>query len=132
GVAGPTSLEQQHLVAWVCRQPVRDGRPGRTGADNNVVVGLHVPLPALSLDAFYSGTMPRGDQARQCLPPTYASSSLRSCSGVRSAVPAEMYAPVPGNDRNGARLCGNGTRLRCPGGFRVERYCFRILKLGGF
>src|SRR5580658_9157377 len=36
------------------------------------------------------------------------------------------------NGRCGARLCGNGTRLRCPGGFRVERYCFRILKLGGF
>ena len=32
----------------------------------------------------------------------------------------------------GARLCGNGTRLRGPGGFRVDRYCFRILKLGGF
>jgi hypothetical protein len=29
-----------------------------------------VLLPALILDAFYSGTMPRGDQARQCLPPT--------------------------------------------------------------
>ena len=87
GVAGPTGLEQQHLVARVCRQPVRDGRTGRTGADNNVIVGLHVLLPALSLDAFYSGTMPRGDQARQCLPPTNASSSLRCCSGVRSAVP---------------------------------------------
>ena len=52
GVAGPTGLEQQHLVARVCRQPVRDGRTGRTGADNNVIVGLHVLLPALSLDAF--------------------------------------------------------------------------------
>src|SRR3954468_8589048 len=31
-----------------------------------------------------------------------------------------------------ARLCGNGTRLRGPGGFRADRYCFRILKLGGF
>jgi hypothetical protein len=29
-----------------------------------------VLLPALILDAFYSGTMPRDDQARQCLPPT--------------------------------------------------------------
>src|ERR1700752_367952 len=63
-MTGPTGLEQQHLVARVCRQPVRDGRTGRTGADNNVIVGLHVLLPALSLDAFYSGTMPRGDQAR--------------------------------------------------------------------
>ena len=42
-------LEQQHLVARVCRQPVRDGRTGRTGAYNNVIVGLHVLWPALSL-----------------------------------------------------------------------------------
>src|SRR5205807_5651192 len=28
------------------------------------------------------------------------------------------------------RLCGNGTRLRCPDGFHVHRSCFRILKLG--
>src|SRR5436190_6855888 len=27
-------------------------------------------------------------------------------------------------------MCGNGTRLRYQGGFRVVRYCFRILKLG--
>src|SRR5207302_5403128 len=39
--------------------------------------------------------------------PTNASSSLRSCSGVRSAVPGEMYAPVPGNDRNGAIVLKN-------------------------
>ena len=39
--------------------------------------------------------------------PTNASSSLRSCSGVRSAVPAEMYAPGPGNDRNGAIVLKN-------------------------
>ena len=52
-MARPTGLEQQHLVARVCRQPVRDGRTGRTGADNNVIVGLHVLLPALSIAAFY-------------------------------------------------------------------------------
>src|SRR5712692_3294392 len=51
GMAGPTRLEQQYLVARVCRQPVRDGRTGRTGADNDVIVGLHVLLLALSLDA---------------------------------------------------------------------------------
>src|SRR5436853_2193137 len=28
-------------------------------------------------------------------------------------------------------MCENGTRLRCRGGFRVERYCFRILKAWG-
>src|SRR5216684_4796722 len=49
GMAGPTGLDQQHRVARVCRQPVRDGRTGRTGADNNVIVGLHLlmlPAPA--------------------------------------------------------------------------------------
>jgi hypothetical protein len=90
----------------VCRQPVRDGRIGRTGADNNVIVGLHVLLPALSLDAFYSGTMPRGDQARQRRPTINASSSLRCCSGPpcqsKAASPLEPYAPAPGNNWNPA------------------------------
>ena len=39
GMAGPTGLEQQHLVARVCRHPVGDGRTGRPGADNDVVIG---------------------------------------------------------------------------------------------
>ncbi|HXC89851.1 MAG TPA: hypothetical protein VNV18_06760 [Stellaceae bacterium] len=42
GVARPTGLEQQHLVARVCRQPVRHRRTRRPGADDNVIVGLHV------------------------------------------------------------------------------------------
>ena len=42
GMARPTGFEQQHLVARICRQPVRDGRAGRPGADDNVIVGLHV------------------------------------------------------------------------------------------
>ena len=48
--------EQQHLVTRVCRRPVRR-RTGRTGADNNVIVGLHVLLlpsvPTLSTQALY-------------------------------------------------------------------------------
>src|SRR5690348_7278883 len=59
-MASSTGLEQQHLIARVCRKPVRDGGTGRTGADNDVIVGLHVLLLALSLDAFYSGTLCQG------------------------------------------------------------------------
>ena len=57
-MARPTGLEQQNLVARVCRQPVRDGRTGRPSADNNVVVGSHVLYP-LNLGVFYSGTVHR-------------------------------------------------------------------------
>src|SRR5215471_10570131 len=46
GMTGPTGLEQQYLVARVYRQPVRDGCTGGPGADNDVIVGLHVLLPA--------------------------------------------------------------------------------------
>ena len=42
GMAGGTRLEQQHAVARVGRQPVGHHRPGRTGADHDVVVGLDV------------------------------------------------------------------------------------------
>ena len=41
-MAGGTGLQQQHLVARVRRKPVRDDRAGRSGADNDVVVGLHL------------------------------------------------------------------------------------------
>jgi hypothetical protein len=51
-MARAPGLEQQHLVARVCRQPVRDDRTGRTGSDDNVIVGLHVLVLALGLDAF--------------------------------------------------------------------------------
>ena len=67
----PTGLEQQHLVARVFRQPVRDGRTSRTGADNKVIVGLHGPFARphprrLLLTHYAKGPI----KARQCLPPT--------------------------------------------------------------
>jgi hypothetical protein len=45
GMAGSTGLQQQYLVARVRRKSVRDGRTGRTGADNNVIVRLHGSCP---------------------------------------------------------------------------------------
>ena len=42
GMAGGTGLQQQHLVAGIRRQPVGDHRAGRPGADNDVVIALHL------------------------------------------------------------------------------------------
>ena len=42
GMAGGAGLQQQDLVARVGRQPVRHHRAGRSGADDDVVVALHV------------------------------------------------------------------------------------------
>ena len=64
GVAGPTGLEQQHLIARVSRQPVRDGRTRGTGADNNVIVGLHAScLPSASTPSNLIRHYARGDQS---------------------------------------------------------------------
>ena len=40
-MAGGTGLQQQHLVARIRGQPVGDGRAGRPGADDDVVIRLH-------------------------------------------------------------------------------------------
>src|SRR3546814_8686563 len=45
GMAGGPGFQQQHLVAWVRREPVRDDRTGRPGADHDVVIGLHAARP---------------------------------------------------------------------------------------
>ena len=42
GMAGRARFQQQHLVARIGRQPVRHRRAGRAGADDDVIVGLHV------------------------------------------------------------------------------------------
>ena len=92
-MAGPTGLKQQHLVARVCRQPVRDGRTSRTGADNNVIAGLHALLRALSLDALNQTLRQRAIKtANSCQ--TNASSSLRSCSGMRGCRAKSKAASV--------------------------------------
>src|SRR5690349_22101501 len=60
-MAGSTGLEQQHLIARVCRKAVRDRGTSRTGADDNVIVGLHLSCspsaPTLSTQALYAKGM---------------------------------------------------------------------------
>ena len=49
GMAGGAGLQQQDAVARICRKPVGDDRAGRSGADDDVVVGLTVACVHLSL-----------------------------------------------------------------------------------
>ena len=46
-MAGATGLQQQHRVARIGGEAVGDGGTGGSRADDDVIVGLHVP-PATS------------------------------------------------------------------------------------
>src|ERR1051326_4729131 len=88
-MAGSTGLEQQHLIARVCRKAVRDRGTSRTGADDNVIVGLHLSCspsaPTLSTQALYAKGMikpARGWRRERDSNPRYGFPYTRS-PGVR-------------------------------------------------